>query len=567
MTSRVTAALAVFASVAQAQPKFTEVTAGSRLTMTHAPAEGFPWMHDLMVSGACVGDFNRDGWPDVFILQGGTTFDCLFINNTDGTFTDVAVSAGVARIHRGAGAAAADFDGDGWDDIYVTSYGASDKIAAAGKHLLYRNNRDGTFTEVAVAAGVNSSGTQITGMTPGWGDFDLDGDLDLYVPTWAGDPQGNRLFRNMGNGTFEDATAAAGVELFAAMGFTPSFADMDGDRWPELLLCGDFTTSQYWIANGDGTFTHAKEKAGIVHDTNAMGHAIADFDEDGLLDWYITNIYEDPPAPLQHGNDLYRNTGGNVFEEIGTQAGVHNGGWGWGTVALDFDHDGWTDILETSGWPFYLNKPARAFLNMGDGTFNDVAAGIGFNFIGQGRALLTLDFDRDGDLDVLMTVNGGPARLWRNDVGGEGRHWLRVELDRGTNPCVAPRGFGARVFAKAGDKTWMRYMDSMTSYLGTSEWTLHFGFGAVDVLDEVRVEWADGGVTVLEKVAVDQILKVESFHRADCERDGDRDVFDVMCFQQAFVSGEAAGDFDRDGDHDLDDLLGFLASYTATSCR
>lgn len=559
------AALAL-ASAAFSQPKFTEVAGPAGLAVAHATSPGYPWMHDLMVSGACIGDFNRDGWPDVFILRGGVDPDCLFINNRDGTFTDMADSAKVARKHRGAAAAAADFDGDGWDDIHVTSYGSSDAPAAAGKHKLYRNNRDGTFTDVAISAGVNASGTAITGFTPAWGDYDLDGDLDLFIPTWTGDPKGNRLFRNEGDGTFHDATAETGVEIFAAMGFTPTFADMDGDRWPEILLCADFTTSQYWINLGHGQFINSTEASGIIHDTNAMGSAIADFDADGDLDWYVTNIYDPPPAPDPHGNNLNRNLGNHAYEDVAGQAGAQHGGWGWGTLALDFDHDGHIDILETSGWPFYLNAPARAFRNKGDGTFEDVAADIGFNFFGQGRALLHLDYDLDGDQDILMTVNAGTVRLFRNDIAGPDTHWLRIVLDRGQNPCIAHRGFGTRIIASAAGRTHVRYLDSSTSFLGNNEWVIHLGLGPAATVDELKVLWADGGVTTLHDVPADQHLAIAAHHRADCELDGDRDLFDILCFQQAFASGLDYADFDLDGDRDIDDFLTYLGHFHAAGC-
>ena len=457
--------------------------------------------------GGTVGDFDRDGWPDVFLLGGGGIADALFMNNGDGTFTDRAADWGVDALHRGRGATTGDFNGDGWPDIYVTSGGDLEIGDFPGRNRLYRNNGDGTFTNVAAAAGVNETDTSATNATgSAFGDYDLDGDLDLFVCGWQG-TNGNRLFRNDGDGTFTDVTVAAGIG-FGFDGFSPRFVDMNGDRYPELLIAADFVTSRYFLNDGDGTFTNITSSTGTGIEDNGMGSAIADFNHDGLPDWYVTSVYRDGTA--QDGNHLYVNQGSDTYTVNPESSGARDGGWGWGVAAIDVDHDGWVDIVETNGWveTEFIGENAYVFRNNGDLTFTAVPDAGGLDHAGQGRSLLALDHDRDGDMDFLVTAFDQPVFFYRNDLSGPDTHWIEVVLDTGGHAGLAPDGYGSKVVVTVGGVSQTVWVDGGPTYLGRSQLVAHFGLGAATTVDQLRVEWADGVVTTLTGVAADQILTV-----------------------------------------------------------
>ena len=368
-----------------------------------------------MGGAVAVGDFDRDGDQDVFILGGGQRTDKLLYNDGTGKFVRVKNSGLEAR-HQGTGIAVGDFDSDGWLDLFVQSHGPASNPTLPGQHKLYRNNGDGTFSDVAGQAGVaTTSPIMADGFGAAFGDYDLDGDLDLFAGSWRVRPVaslGNRLFRNNGDGTFTDVTAVAGVGDPLMRSFSPCFADMDGDLWPELLVAADSKTSHYFVNDRDGTFTDLTKASGTGKDTAGMGAAVGDVNNDGLLDWYVTAIWE----PLQpqlwwRGNKLYLNQGAHTYREVSRAANVHDGEWGWGTVLVDFDHDGRLDIAETNGWradPQWEGTPARLWINQGNDpggvpSFVDVASAVGFHQTTQGRSLV--NFDADGD--------GGPGRADR----------------------------------------------------------------------------------------------------------------------------------------------------------
>ncbi len=394
----------VLAGPALGQPNFIEAATDAGLAMTHAPFQSAQWAIVVMTAGGAVGDFNNDGWQDLFVVSGGTEPDKLFINDGDGTFTDQAAAWGLTDQHRGVGAAVGDYNNDGWQDIYVTSLGLITAPVTTGAHRLYRNDAGTGFTEVAAAAGVNTtSTTQPDGFGSAFGDYDLDGDLDLFVAGWEFNSAGNRLFRNNGDGTFTDVTVAAGVLDLSVHGFAPHFVDMDGDRYPELLLAADFGTSRYFVNDGDGTFTDYTTESGTGLDGNGMGQAVGDINNDGLFDWYVSSIRTENTS-LGTGNMLYLNLGGHSYTEISVAAGANDGGWGWGTVAVDLFHDGLVDLVETNGWPSdeWVNEQAKVFANNGDLTFDEIAPTCGFSHIGQGRGLVNFDADNDGDQDFVV---------------------------------------------------------------------------------------------------------------------------------------------------------------------
>jgi hypothetical protein len=467
-----------------------------------------------MMGGMAAADFNNDGWTDLFVIGGGLRADSLFVNQQDGTFLDRAQAAGLATLHVGSGAAVADYDGDGWLDIYVTSFGPPD-APTVGHHKLYHNNGDGTFTDVAYSAGVNRTSPEIPdGMGATFGDYDLDGDLDLFVAGWAviRDPfprsaLGNRLFRNNGDGTFTDVTEKTDIGNDIVHGFSPCFADMDGDRYPELLLVADFGSSRYLVNNRDGTFT-TKEVFGGTNPQDGMGSAVADFNWDGRPDWYVSEIHDDSGDGRGEGNKLYINQGGHAFEDQGTPAGVFDGGWGWGTVAVDLNHDGWLDIVETNGWPLpeYENELSKVWINNGNGTYTDLAESLGLNHRLHGLGVVQFDAENDGDRDIAITAANDEFNYYRNDLQDSDTHWLGIALDRGASTTVPPNGIGSRIVVRAGTQTYTHWVTACPSYISQSELTAHFGLGAVSTVDEVQVTWPNGTVTSVKNVIADRTL-------------------------------------------------------------
>jgi len=490
-----------------AQITFSDQTSAAALNQTCAvDTDMYGYRMDI---GGTVGDFDRDGWPDLFLLGGGGVVDSLFVNNRDGTFTDRAAEWGVAIAHRGHAATAGDFNNDGWLDIYATSAGDMTDVPRSGQHRLYRNNGNGTFTDVASTAGVHlTSTTSLVHKSPAFGDYDLDGDLDLFVATWSNTSHdGNRLFLNNGDETFNDVTVAAGVLFTGLFGFSPRFADMNGDFYPELLIAADFGSGKYLINDTDGTFTDATSTSGTGLDSNGMGSTIADFDNNGLFEWYVTSIYRDVPC-CNNGNYLYVNQGGDVFSDLPESAGAKNGGWGWGTDARDFDHDGFFDIAETNGWggSEFENETAYLFRNNGNLTFTEVHASAGLVHTLEGRSLMTLDYDRDGDMDIVITAFNAPVYLFRNEVSGAGTNWLEVFLDTRAEPMLAPDGFGTKVTVTSGGVSRYYYLSGGATYLGQSELVAHFGLGADSNVDSLVIAWSNGATTTLTDFPANQIV-------------------------------------------------------------
>ena len=596
-------ALAVAAGTvpAAAELRFRAAGLGAGLTAERRPLD---YSVADMTGGAAVGDFNRDGWQDIFLLGGGGAVDALYLNNGDGTFTDHAAAAGVALAHRGLAAAVGDFDGDGWQDLYVTSLGESGGDRRPGAHRLYRNlgvpsapvetatvagpttappegaaaapearmpsepaapvrtpeagataagmggaaaaaggvpggvpdgdpgGRPGgvpRFKDVAESAGVATTASpRPDGMGAAFGDFDLDGDLDLFVTGYQYH-DGNRLFRNDG-GRFTDVTVAMlgpalDVDVLETWGFAPAFVDMDGDRFPELLIAGDYGTSRYFLNDGGRHFRDLTAASGTGAGAMGMGSAFGDFDGDGRFDWYLTSVYaRTGTESVRNGNQLYLNEGRHRFREASVAAGVDNGGWGWGAAAADLNHDGVLDLVATNGWTRanhqgdleWLSEPTRVYLGRrveaageADGpvpAFDFVQEQVGLRHRDQGRGLIAFDYDNDGDRDILIVNLSGPVSLFRNDLAGPGTNYLRVFLDRGPSRSVAPDGVGALVSIRTGEREQHRYIGGEGVYLGSGELSAHFGVGAASEIDDLTVTWPDGTVTARQSVPANQTL-------------------------------------------------------------
>jgi hypothetical protein len=481
-----------FAAPALAAWSFTNQSAAAGLNVLHDVSSLTTFPREQCAGAACA-DYNADGWLDLYFIGGDNLSNRLFRNNGNGTFTDVAAAAGVDLPGTwGSGAVFADWDGDGDADLFV---GAIEGDGAK----LFRNNGNGTFTDVTAASGVSL--TQDC-WSQAFSDYDRDGDLDLFVAHWGVVPQGTgHVWRNNGDGTFTDADALVGYTNFPPAGgdngFTMNVADYSNDGWPDMLVASDYLSSHVYRGDGDGTFTNVTNIA-VIKDDNGMGNAVGDYDNDGDLDWFVSSIYN---FPFKIGNRLYRNDNG-VFADATPTAGVADGSWGWGSTMQDFNNDGLLDIYHVNGWRNgYANDLCRLFRNNGNGTFTDVANGVNANPSGQGRGVVAFDADRDGDLDLFIANNDEQALYLRND--GLTTNWLNVKLV-GPSPNVDQ--VGARVRVTIGATTQMRELSCGSNFLSQDPTEAHFGLGAAATVNTLQVTWTDGAVTTLNNVTANQRL-------------------------------------------------------------
>lgn len=523
-----------------------------------------------MFGGMAAGDFDRDGLDDLFILGGGGRADQLLIARmTDEgvRYTDRAADFGIDRLHVGTGVSVADYDNDGDLDLYITSFGTNG--AQTGRHILYQNSGpDGSgnlsFVDVAQQAGVQRSSVSRTdGFSSSWGDIDLDGDLDLFVAGWIGDSDGNRLFRNNGDGTFTDITDdAVAFDMIGTRGFTPRIIDVTGDGFPEILIAADYGTSILLLNDGTGRFTDFTRASGTSHETNGMGATNADFDNDGRIDWYVTSIYN--TATTQDGNKLYLNRGGGVFDEISAGAGVDDGGWGWGTAAGDIDLDGDTDIIETNGWlgGQWLVERAYVFLNTGDGTaFEERGVDCGVTYNAQGRGVLLWDMDRDGDLDAAFAGTSGGTEIYENDrAQRDSPAWVAFRLGTTGSPSIAPDGVGAVVSVTTALGTQHRWIQANSDYLSQSPIAAHFGLGEAAGIDTVTVRWPNGTVRTIDAPAMNTVHVIASCD-ADASGDGLVTTDDIAAYLDGFFKHERRADLRPDGRVNFFDLAHFVTAY------
>jgi enediyne biosynthesis protein E4 len=552
--------VAAFAGTAYSGPiTFVEQTGAVGLGHSHMTTGAGPSM-EFMASGGAVGDFDRDGDQDLFVIGGSAGVDLLYWNDGNGNFTEGGAAAGIDRTHRGVGASVGDYDNDGDLDIYVTSSGTV-ATSLGNQNVLYRNNGNGTFTDVTAIAGV-AQNNSFTGdaFSSAWGDYDLDGDLDLAVAGWLG---GNQLFQNNGDGTFTNVTLASiQSDLSTVRGFAPKFVDMDGDFYPELLWVADFYTSRYLVNNGDGTFSDQTVSSGTGLDSNGMGNTFGDLDNDGLIDWYVTSRIN-TDGSSGSGNMYYRATGvDHVYSEVSVATGCNYGYWGWGSTAMDFDQDGWLDIVATNGFTgTFEMDPTVLFINDGTGNFTESAAASGISDVGQGRGLLNVDLENDGDQDVLIFNNRQSMVCLRNDsVGGSS---ITLSFDTSGVDGLAPDGIGTRVELTAGGMTQVRYLSAGSNYLAQSELTVHFGMGA-ELDGDLVIKYPNGMTETLVGVEPGRY----TITARECAVDfavsgGTLNFLDVSEFLSLFSQQHPQADLTHDGSLNFLDISAFLASYGA----
>ena len=526
---------------------FTDVTGPAgllRAVNVSGSPDDKQFLLEEMGGGASFFDYDHDGWLDIFLVNGSVLDPAvkgrrprsyLFHNNRDGTFTDVTDKAGLLHSGWGQGCCVGDYDNDGFDDLFVTYW---------GKSVLYHNNGNGTFTDVSESAGVaGRPGRWGAGCC--FLDYDRDGHLDLFVASYVNfDPKTaprpgrsayclyndipvpcgplgyaggtNVLYRNQGDGTFADVSEASGIARPrgpSSMVFVPSHwqptgsygmgaavADFDNDGWPDIYVACDTAPSLLYRNNHDGTFREIAGPAGCAFDGEGaalagMGVGVGDFDGDGWLDIVRTNFSEQVTT-------LYRNYGGGAFEDASIRAGlgVNRKYLGFGVDFFDFDNDGWADIFIANGHVYsqIANKklhlkyrePKVLYRNLGNGRFEDVSAKAGAAILAEnlGRGCAFGDFDNDGDVDVIVNNLDGPPTLLRND-GGSGNGSILVK-------CVGTKSnrsaIGARVRVTLGEHAQIREVMSGSSYYSQSDLRLHFGLGRAAAADSLEVAWPSG---------------------------------------------------------------------------
>jgi len=510
-------------------------------------------------SGVCLIDYDRDGWLDIYLVNGSTLdalagkttspHAALFHNNRDGTFTDVTEKAGVENDRWGLGCAVGDYDNDGWPDLYVTNLGVN---------RLYHNNGNGTFTDVAGKAGValdEGRGSVVvdhTGAT--WGDFDGDGRLDLFVagyihydfahPPLAGTKSagyatcqyrglnvmcgprglagaGDHLFRNNGDGTFTDVSQKAGVaDPNRFYGLGALFVDVNGDGQPDLAVANDSTPNYLYINQGNGRFKDESYPSGYAlngegREVSNMGIAAGDYENNGRMD-LVNTVFSDD------ANVVFRNDGTGNFEDVGTRSGLGPPSVpfvGFGDGFLDFDNDGWKDFLVVNGhvypqadahpeWGMSYAQRPLLFRNLHNGGFAVVPAveGSGLAALCVGRGAAFGDLFNDGKIDVVINCLDGPPVLLRN-VNPDRNHWVELQLAGGPK---SPRdAVGAAVYLTANGVRQRGDVLSGGSYLSSNDMRVHFGLGTGLHVDALEIHWPSGAKETVRLPAVDRIYTIE----------------------------------------------------------
>ncbi len=527
--------------------RLVDITEAAGIHFKHISAPGKKYIVESMSGGVALFDYDNDGYLDIYFtnsLTVDTASDpksspsALYHNNGDGTFTDVTEGSGLAYPGWAMGVAAGDFDGDGWVDLYVT---------CLGPNHLFRNNRDGTFTDVIQKAGCDDPRWS-TGAT--FGDYDNDGDLDLFVANYVdfhlsdlpqfgkgkfcqyrGVPvqcgprglpgAGDSLFRNNGNGTFTDVTKEAGVsDPDGRYGMSAIFSDLDNDGWLDLFVANDSGPNFLYKNNRDGTFKEIGYLAGVAvgedgSELGNMGVAIGDYNHHGILSIFVTT-FDDQNKPL------YRQDSPWSFTEASYESKLAQPSFpfvGWGTEFVDFDNDGWVDLLVLNGHVYPQMDQTGAglgyaqrkllFRNNRDGTFSEIAAEAGEPLMRKqvSRGVAFGDLDNDGDIDVVINNLDGAPLILRND-GGNLNNWITIKT---LGSKLNTQGLGARAKVVAGDLVQIDEVRSGGSYISQSDTRLHFGLGKRERVDLIEVHWLGGRVDRVENVRANQCVVIQEW--------------------------------------------------------
>ena len=525
-------------------PQLEDVTAKANVTFLHTSSPEKKYIFESMSGGVVVIDYDRDGWPDLYFtnaptismaVSGKTVLGTLYHNNHDGTFTDVTQKAGITKACLAMGGAVGDYDNDGWPDLYVTCLGGN---------ILYHNNGDGTFTDVTAKAGV-ADGRWSAGAS--FGDYDGDGFVDLVVtnyvdfhlndlPQFGSAPYckyrgvdvqcgprglkgaGDSLFHNNGDGTFTDVSKVSGVnDPQGYYGLGVIWADFNGTGRPDIYMTNDSTPKYLYRNMGGGKFKEIGYESGAALSADgaeqaSMGIAVGDYNHTGRPSLYITNFENE-------NDDLYRNDGGYNFNEVSYSAGVgfSSLSWvKWGTAFVDLDNDGWLDLITAAGHVYPqvdqisgdsgYRQPKLLNLNQKDGTFCDASeqAGSALQEKRVSRGLAVADLFNDGNMDVVINDLDGRPMVLRNH-GIPGRHWISIELAGTKSNRLA---LNARVKVTAGGMTQTDEVHSGGSYLSQNDLRLHFGLGSATKIDSIEVRWPSGVVDKTGSLEADRSYSI-----------------------------------------------------------
>jgi len=520
--------------------RFTDVSREAGVDFRHVNGSS-PDKHlvETIGSGGLFFDYDNDGWLDIFLVDGGSVADPsvarqarhrLFRNRGNRTFEDATERSGIRHGAYGMGACAGDYDNDGWVDLYVTSF---------GPNVLYHNNGNGTFTDVTRTAGVGSS---LWGTSCAFADFDRDGYLDLFVTNYVAtdakrspfcgnartqtrfychplnfDPLPSIVYHNNGDGTFTDVSVQSGVGAYRGNGLGVVVGDFDDDGWPDVFVANDSTPNFLFQGTGGGRFTEIGLRAGVAVATDGrtragMGTDAGDYDGDGHVDLVVTNLDLEMDS-------LYRGLGNRLFAYATPESGIGPATLpyvGFGVVFFDFDNDMQLDLAFANGHimdnaPLFRAGATYAqrnllFRNVGRRHFADVSrnAGLGFALEKVSRGLVSGDIDNDGDLDLLVTNNGQTADLLRNE-GGSGNNALLV---RTIGTQSNRDGVGTELRLTAGARTQIREVKAGSSYLGQNDARQHFGLGTVTRVDRLEVRWPSGRTELLQNVPANHIITI-----------------------------------------------------------
>jgi len=533
--------------------RFQEISHRANVAVTHKKVlldskldNVMPWMSSV---GAAVSaaDYNNDGYVDVFVSSSGRNAPChLFRNNGDGTFTDVASQAGIADLNREGGVMDAvwgDFDNDGWPDLYIVKWSATNQ--------LFRNNRDGTFTDITASSGTGYRGN---GNAAIWFDYNGDGLLDLYIGNYfrpendlwnlhttvimhddfehARNGGPNVLYRNNGDGTFTDVAPELGVN---DTGWTLDVGagDLFNTGHMDLYLANDFGQDMIYKNNGNGTFTNVTAHALPIDTRKGMSVDIADLDGDGYPDIYVANITRS--GYLVEGNFLWHNNRDGTFTDYAPKMGVSQGGWGWGAKFVDLDNDGELEIMALNGfvsagsgdywfelgtmattpgivvqdaanWPAIGNSSisgyehSSLFVKRGE-SYEEISGAAGIIDVYDGRGLCIADYDNDGLPEIFVANQGQPFLLYKN-YPQQRNHWLGLRLignGRSNRDAI-----GARVTLTAGGRSWVKWVDPGNGFASQPDRRLIFGLGELKQIDTLEIRWPDGRVEQMKELPLDQ---------------------------------------------------------------
>ncbi len=483
-----------------------------------------------ITGGAAAGDYDNDGWVDLFVTRLYET-DILFRNKGDGTFEDVSTIAGFNLATSSNCPLWCDLDNDGDSDLYITTVDTN-------RFYLYMNNGDGTFTEDAVNRGVAIEiNTLHNGMSASVGDFDRDGWLDIHTSEWGVVQQNvqSSLFRNKGSQSpaiFDNVTMTSNLLLpvdffLTEFAFAARFVDLDNDGWQDLAIAADFGNSILYWNNADGTFSNGTQAASVGTDENGMGSAIADYDGDGLMDWFITSIFDPNDSCGDNGgfgneecswgasgNRLYKNMGNRTFTDITDSANVRDGGWGWGCTFLDYDNDSDLDIVMTNGMvvanttfedPY--NNDLMRFWQNNNGVYTEVSQSLGITSNKSGKGLLTFDYDNDGDLDIFVTNNTDTPDLYRND-SSTNNNWIKIKaVGRHSNKDAI--GTRIKLQTSSGGSEQFMEVSGGNQFLSQSDRVVHFGLGNhSDPIFKITLNWPSGIEQVIENSQINTLITI-----------------------------------------------------------